>query len=154
MDVNIAIRRAEREDLPQLLELYKHLTVAGDPVVTAEECAARFRELAADPRHVIYVAESEHRIVGTFALILLGGLTHGARDSCVVEDVVVSPALQGRGVGKQMMRFAMDRCAALDCYKLVLSSHLQRERAHRFYESLAFRRHGYSYLIELGARGH
>jgi GNAT superfamily N-acetyltransferase len=151
MDPSVAIRRAEAHDLPQLLELYQQLTVPGDPVATVQQCTARFHALAADPKHVIYVAEAEHKIVGTFALIMLGGLTHGARDSCVVEDVVVEPLSRGHGIGKAMMRFAIDRCAALGCYKLVLSSHLQRESAHRFYESLAFSRHGYSYLMEFRA---
>ena len=33
------------------------------------------------------------------------------------------------------------------CYKLVLSSHLQRHEAHGFYEGLGFRKHGFSFLI-------
>ena len=39
---------------------------------------------------------------------------------------------------------------AKGCYKLVLSSNAKRERAHAFYESLGFERHGYSFRIESG----
>ncbi len=144
--MDIAIREADAADLPRLLDLYRQLAVEGDTEVSADEAAARFAALAADPRHRIHVAEVDRRIVGTFAMIFIGGLSHGARDSCVVEDVVVAPALQGSGIGRQMMRFAMDRCAQGGCYKMVLSSHLQRESSHRFYEGLGFRRHGYSFL--------
>jgi ribosomal protein S18 acetylase RimI-like enzyme len=35
------------------------------------------------------------------------------------------------------------------CYKLVLSSNQKRERAHAFYESLGFQRHGFSFVIEI-----
>jgi ribosomal protein S18 acetylase RimI-like enzyme len=49
-----------------------------------------------------------------------------------------------------MMQFAMKLCAARDCYKLVLSSHVNHEKAHAFYEGLGFRKHGYSYLIDPG----
>ena len=67
---------------------------------------------------------------------------------CIVEDIVIAPEVQGAGIGKQMMRFAMQRCASGDGYKLVLSSHLDRSHAHRFCERLGLRKHGTSYLIE------
>ena len=38
--------------------------------------------------------------------------------------------------------------SAAGCYKMALSSNLKREAAHRFYDSLGFGRHGYSFLIE------
>jgi ribosomal protein S18 acetylase RimI-like enzyme len=81
-------------------------------------------------------------------MVFVGGLAHGARDSCVIEDVVVAEEARGAGIGTRMMRFAMDLCTGRECYKLVLSSHLDRENARRFYERLGFRRHGYSFLID------
>ena len=146
--MDLAIRPAGLADLPQLLALYQLLDIEPRPATPIEPARERFLELAADPRHWIYVAESGQRIVGTFALIFVGGIAHGARDSCIVEDVVVAAAMQGSGIGKQMMRFAMQRCASRGCYKLVLSSHVNRSHAHRFYESLGFRKHGHSYLID------
>jgi ribosomal protein S18 acetylase RimI-like enzyme len=146
--MDLAIRPAGMADIPQLLALYKLLDVEPEPEMPIEQARKRFLDLASDPRHRIYVAESGQKIVGTFALIFVGGISHGARDSCIVEDVVVAPEVQGAGIGKQMMRFAMERCASGDCYKLVLSSHLNRNNAHQFYESLGFRKHGYSYLID------
>lgn len=144
------IRRASVADLPRLLSLYSLLAVAPEPVVTLAEAEERFSSLAVDPRYELHVADREGQVVGTFSLSFLPGLSHGARDSCVVEDVVVSPEMQGMGIGRSMMRAAMERTALRDCYKLVLSSHLQRGRAHRFYESLGFARHGYSFLVAQG----
>lgn len=145
--MDLEIRPAGLADLPQLLALYKLLDIEPKPDMAIEQAQARFLELAPGPGHQIYVAELEQRIVGTFALIFVGGLPHGGRNSCIVEDVVVTRAKQGAGIGRQMMRFAMDRCASRDCYKLVLSSHVDRGSAHAFYERLGFRKHGYSYLI-------
>ena len=48
-----------------------------------------------------------------------------------------------------MMRFAMARATEKHCYKIVLSSNAKRERAHSFYESLGFERHGFSFRIML-----
>ena len=152
MQINLGrpleIRRAGLADVPQLLVLYKLLDIEPEPEMPIEQACQRLLDLASNPGHSIYVAEYGQVIVGTFALIFVGGISHGARDSCIVEDVVVAPDLQGAGIGKQMMRFAMQKCAMRDCYKLVLSSHLKRNHAHQFYERLGFRKHGYSYLID------
>jgi GNAT superfamily N-acetyltransferase len=48
-----------------------------------------------------------------------------------------------------MMRFALACCREKRCYKLVLSSNAKRVRAHAFYESLGFERHGYSFRVDL-----
>ena len=150
--MDLAIRAAELADLPQLLALYKLLDIEPEPEMPIERARERFLDLTLNSGHRIYVAEVDHTIVGTFALIFVGGLAHGARNSCVVEDVVVAAEMQGAGIGKKMMRFAMQLCTDSGCYKLVLSSHLDRNVAHLFYESLGFRKHGYSFLIEpLGA---
>jgi GNAT superfamily N-acetyltransferase len=140
------IRPADPADLPRVLQLCRVLDTAGEPGLPDAE--AKFGALVAREGHCIYVAEEAGVIVGTFALIFLGGLAHAGRDSCIVEDVVVEPARQGSGIGREMMQFAMRACFERGCYKLVLSSHLQRERAHRFYEGLGFRKHGYSFLID------
>ena len=47
------------------------------------------------------------------------------------------------------MRYAMDQAREAGCYKLVLSSNMRRERAHAFYESLGFTKHGFSFRVDL-----
>ena len=147
--MTVTIRIACAADVAALLSLYKLLEVATEPAIPLERALAYFRDLELNPHHRLYVAELGTTIVGTFSLIFIPGLSHSARASCVIEDVVVAYERQGTGIGKQMMRFAMAACVARHCYKLVLSSHVQRERAHRFYEGLGFRKHGYSYLLDL-----
>ena len=145
--MDLAIRGARLADVPRLLELYKQLDLTPEPEMPLECARARFLDLVANPHHKVFVAERDKQIVGTFAMVFVSGLSHGARDSCVIEDVVVAPEMQGRGIGKDMMRFAMACCAKRDCYKLTLSSHLRREEAHRFYERLGFAKHGFSFLV-------
>lgn len=69
--------------------------------------------------------------------------------SALIEDVVVKASFQGRGIGKHMMGYAMKYCKKQGCYKVCLSSNLKRESAHQFYESLGYKKHGYSFLLEL-----
>lgn len=81
--------------------------------------------------------------MGTFALAHMGD------KSGLIEDVVVRADMQGKGIGKKMMANAIDICKSKNCYKVALSSNIKRERSHRFYESLGFKRHGYSFYMEL-----
>ncbi len=80
----------------------------------------------------------------------MDNLAHNGAPSAIIEDVAVDPGWQGRGIGKQMMQYAMKLCRDKGCYKAALSSNLKREKAHAFYESLGFERHGYSYRIDPG----
>jgi GNAT superfamily N-acetyltransferase len=101
------------------------------------------------PNYKVYVAKVDDVIVGTFALAVMDNLAHLGTRSGLIEDVVVKTDFQGKGIGKQMMEYSMEYCKRLGCYKVSLSSNLKRESAHRFYESLGYKKHGYSFLLEL-----
>lgn len=108
-----------------------------------------FERMKSYPNYSTFVAEVEGEIIGTFTLLIMDNLAHRGAPSGIVEDGVVQQGWRGRGVGKEMMRYAMEKCKKTGCYKLVLSSSENREAAHRFYESLGFQRHGYSFLVPL-----
>ncbi|HUL54241.1 MAG TPA: GNAT family N-acetyltransferase [Opitutaceae bacterium] len=146
----VAIRRAAAADLPAVLALYREV---GDratiPLGRARRVLARMRSY---PDYDLYVASSGGEIVGTFALLIMDNLAHLAAPSGVIEDVVVRRDWQGRGIGRRMMQWARQRCRARGCYKLALSSSRHRRAAHRFYATLGFRRHGFSFRLELPGR--
>ena len=48
-----------------------------------------------------------------------------------------------------MIHHAFEVARKKGCYKASLSSNLKRERAHPFYESLVFERHGYSFRVSI-----
>ena len=146
MQVNI--REALEEDLSYILELYKQPDMDDGKVLPLDHARDIFNRIKSYPNYNVYVAESNGETVGTFALMIMDNLAHMGTSSALVEDVVVKENLQGRGIGKQMMMFVMDYCKRIGCYKVALSSNLKRENAHRFYESLGFKKHGYSYLLE------
>jgi GNAT superfamily N-acetyltransferase len=47
------------------------------------------------------------------------------------------------------MESALNYAKEKGCYKMSLSSNLRREKAHQFYESLGFKKHGFSFLMDL-----
>ena len=145
----INVRPAVEADLAAVLELYAQPGMDDGrtlPLADARRLLARF---AAYPDYTLYVAEVDGEIIGTFALLIMDNLGHLGAPSAIVEDVMVSPAAQGRGIGQAMMAFARQKSMEKGCYKLVLSSNAKRERAHKFYEQLGYERYGYCFRLDL-----
>lgn len=145
--MNLRIREANTADLPQILNLYLH-GLEDRAVLTIEQAEQIFNKMSTYPNYKVYVAENEVEMLGTFALLIMDNLGHMGTPSAVVEDVAVLPNHQGKGIGKQMMRFALEQATEAGCYKMVLSSNLRRHDAHAFYESLGFTKHGYSFKVD------
>ena len=144
----VQIRKATA-DIPGVLALYAQPELDDGDVLPVDQAVALFERFGRYPDYTLYVVEQDYDIVGTFALLVMDNLGHLGSPSGIVEDVVVAPARQGHGIGHAMMRFALERAHANRCYKLMLSSNAKRVRAHAFYESLGYERHGYSFRVDL-----
>ena len=146
---SLTIRPASAADLMDVLHLYAQPALDDGKVISLSEAEQIFARMAQYPDYRVYVAEWDGRIVATFALLVMDNLGHLGTCSGVVEDVAVEPACQGQGVGKAMMAHAIALCRDRGCYKVVISSNFKRPKAHAFYESLGFERHGYSFRLTL-----
>ena len=144
----VSMRLAQTEDVPELHRIYRQLESPGGGA-TLERLTASFDSVRAVAGYEVWVATREERIVGTFALLIIPTLGDRCAPAGVVEDVVVDAAERGHGIGRRMIEFALERCREAGCYKLALSTNLRRKEAHRFYQSLGFKRHGYSFVVEL-----
>ena len=149
MNISVFCREATKDDLPAVLTLHEQLVLDEDKVLNLLDAEQIFERIGHYPYYKIFVAVQEGNVVGTFALLVMDNLGHMGAPSAIIEDVAVEPNLQGHGIGKAMMRYALKICSEKGCYKAVLSSNLKRERAHAFYESLGFERHGYSFLVSV-----
>ncbi len=147
--MNVHMRQATAADLPSVLALYAQPAMDNGQVLPIAEAKQLLAQFSHYPNYRLFVACDADRVVGTFALLVMHNLAHQGTPSAIVEDVVVSDAHQSQGIGRDMMRHAMALAREAGCYKLVLSSNQKRERAHAFYESLGFQRHGFSFLIEM-----
>jgi ribosomal protein S18 acetylase RimI-like enzyme len=147
MKPSLTCRPASRADLPGILRLYAQPDLDDGRVLLLPEAEAIFDRMRRYPNYKLYVALRDGNIAGTFALLIMDNLGHMGAPSAVIEDVAVDPALQGCGIGKTMLCHALEAARQAGCYKATLSSNLARERAHRFYDSLGFERHGYSFQV-------
>ncbi len=146
---SLSIRQAVLNDLPFILELYSELTEDPEDKISIIQAENKFKKINSYPDYKLYVAEYGNQIIGTFALLIMDNLAHRGEPSSIVEDVAVKKEFQGKGIGKKMMKYAMNISRQKGCYKMVLSSHMRRNQAHKFYESLGFRKHGFSFIVDL-----
>jgi GNAT superfamily N-acetyltransferase len=147
--LHIEIREASEEDLRSILELYNQPSMDKGNVLSLDKARVIFNRMRQYPDYKVYVAFFDGEMVGTFELAIMDNLGHNGQPSGLIEDVVVHESRQGQGIGTLMMDYAVELCREKGCYKVALSSNLKRESAHRFYESLGFKRHGYSFLMDL-----
>lgn len=152
--MNLLIREATEDDLPAVLALYAQPAMDKGQVLTLEQAKHLLAQFRQYPSYRLWVAcevapDGAHdgAVLGTYALLIMHNLAHQGTPSAIVEDVVVNADRQGQGIGQHMMRHAQQQARVAGCYKLVLSSNQKRERAHAFYESLGFQRHGFSFVI-------
>jgi GNAT superfamily N-acetyltransferase len=98
----------------------------------------------------VLVAEIEGRIVGTFQLTYLRQLTLRGGLVAQIEAVRVAAPLRSRGLGAEMMRWAMGEARARGCARMQLTSDKRREDAHRFYRRLGFKQshEGFKYYFD------
>jgi ribosomal protein S18 acetylase RimI-like enzyme len=147
--MDIEIRKAGESDLPAVLRLYAQPEMDNGLVLPLETAALILRRMSTYPEYAVFVATMNSSVVGTFALLVMDNLAHLGAPSAIVEDVCVDDQLHRRGIGRAMMRFAMEFARERGCYKLALSSNASRERAHTFYRSLGFEQHGLSFHVPL-----
>ncbi len=147
--MQLLIREADREDLSEIIQLYGQPDMDHGMVLSIEQAEAIFDRMSAYPNYKLFVAVDNCEIVGTFALAIMDNLAHMGASSGLIEDVMVNPDCQGKGIGRQMMAYAVERCRKYGCYKVALSSHMNREKAHQFYEKLGFKKYGYCFSLDL-----
>jgi GNAT superfamily N-acetyltransferase len=147
--ITVEVREAASDDLPAVMRVLAESGIDGGQSFTLEEAREHWEHIRQRPGFRLFVATSEGEIAGTYSLLIMEKLGKRGTPAGVAEDVAVAPARQGQGIGRAMMEHAREECRKSGCYKLALSSNLKRGDAHRFYESLGFERHGYSFAVFL-----
>lgn len=126
----LTIDRIEELNLEALRELLKALAPeAPAPMIKGVEA------IVADPKSALLVARLEGEVVGMTTVACYDTLT--ARRGWV-EDVAVSPAARGRGVGRALIAEAKAWARRNGVETLSLTSAPHREAARRLYQREGF----------------
>jgi GNAT superfamily N-acetyltransferase len=135
------VRLATQEDLPAILSmLFQDRATPSDELGPGAPCYAdALREMQASGTSATYVAELDGRIIGTFMLTFIRHLLRQGSLIAQIEAVSVEATLRGRGLGAEMMRWAIEEARRRGCSRVQLTTNNVRKDAHRFYERLGFR---------------
>ena len=138
----LIFRVAGRADVPAVLTLLADDTLGKNREVLGEDVDAAywraFEEIDADPRNELIVAVEGRAVVGTCQLTFTPSLSRRGAERMTIEAVRVRGDLRGRGVGRAMMLWALDRARERGCGLAQLTTDKRRGDAHRFYASLGF----------------
>ena len=142
---SVKIRKARRDDVRSIVAM-----LADDRLGSARErfedplpssYFAAFEKVDSDPNLQLMVAEDgEGTVVGCLQLCVLPGLSSQGASRSLIEDVRVASHCRGRGIGEQLVKWAVDDARGKGCKLVELLTHHTRVDAQRFYERLGFQR--------------
>ena len=140
---SITIRRARRGDVGVIVAM-----LADDPLGSARERLEdplppsyfrAFEALEQDPNIQLVVAENgDGAVVGCLQLCVLSGLSSQGASRGLLEDVRVASHCRSRGIGEQLVQWAVAEARARGCKLVELLTHHTRVDAQRFYRRLGF----------------
>ncbi|NSY16959.1 GNAT family N-acetyltransferase [Neorhizobium sp. AL 9.2.2] len=138
----IIIRRARESDLSQLIAMFAADDVGGHGDTTDadayDDYLRAFNMIDASQNEQLFVAERDGDVVGTFQILFNRTLTGRGSLSMIIEAVQTRPDMRGKGIGAQMIGYAIEEAKRRDCRLVQLTSNAARTDAHRFYERLGF----------------
>ena len=98
-----------------------------------------FERVAGAPNIHLVVAEGEGgAVVGCLQLCILPGLSSQGASRALIEDVRVASHCRSRGIGEQLVRWALAEAQGKGCRLVELLTHNTRLDAQRFYKRLGF----------------
>jgi glucosamine-phosphate N-acetyltransferase len=87
------------------------------------------------PRHQIFVMEENNTMIATMTCWIEKKMIHGGSNVLHVEDVIVHPDYQKRGIGKMLLDETKIIAMKEKCYKIILDCVMENKK---FYENCGF----------------
>jgi GNAT superfamily N-acetyltransferase len=141
--MDITFRNATELDLPYIVSMLADDFLGAqrerNEVPLPESYANAFREIEADKNNELIVAELEGVVVATLQLTFTPSISFQGGRRSTVESVRVDESLRGKGIGREMMLWAIERAKERGCISMQLTTNADRTDAHRFYENLGFK---------------
>lgn len=137
--MNVAFREATVDDLPDVLALMTDDVLgAGREGADFAHYRATFDRMQGEPHNHLIVAEAQGRIVATYQLSFISGLSLQAARRAQIETVRVARDLRGQRIGEAMIADAETRARAAGCALMQLTMNKGRTDTARFYQRLGF----------------
>ena len=129
------IEKLDKQDIPQLLTLYKELTPLETSLDKAYEVYTR---MAINSNYLLLIAKEKNEIIGSACGFIMDSLANSGNPILFIDSVVVKKNSRRMGIGSNLFlkldEFAKKNHAA----SAILVSAAFRMAAHEFYKSVGF----------------
>lgn len=98
-----------------------------------------FEAIAADPNNELVVACLGNDVIGVLQITFTPYITHQGGWRATIEGVRTSASVRGKGVGADLIKWAIQRAEERGCHLVQLTTDKKRPEALRFYERLGFK---------------
>jgi GNAT superfamily N-acetyltransferase len=136
--IDVIFRSATEADVPAIVALLADDMIGAGREGESDRYLAAFRAIDADPRNQLVVADIDGEVAGTLQLTYIPGLSRMGAERAQIEAVRVASAHRSRGLGREMVVWALDQAKQRGCALVQLTSDKRRSDAIRFYASLGF----------------
>jgi len=137
--MNLRFEAASVKDLPQLVELLRHLfeqEAEFTPDAAKQETALKM--ILADPRlGKLFVARDGRQVVAMASLLYTVSTAEGGK-AALFEDLVVRPDYRKQGIGARLLEHVIAQARAEGLLRLTLLTDMQNESAQVLYRKLGF----------------
>jgi N-acetylglutamate synthase-like GNAT family acetyltransferase len=103
-----------------------------------EQIRSRLDRLATTGVDRVLVAALDGRVVG-LAGVTYSWMLHTELPTARLMSIVVDETCRGQGIGRQLVEASTEQARAWGCDRLELTSRLERDGAHSFYETVGFK---------------
>lgn len=140
--MNVTFRKATRADVPHIVRLLAEDHIGAlresnkEPIPTSYYEA--FDAISADKNNYLLVAELDNRIIGTLQITFITYLTYQGGKRALIEGVRTDKSVRGKGIGKKMLEWAIQKAKEMGCHVVQLTTDKTRHGALEFYKKLGF----------------
>lgn len=131
------IREVNKNDLEDLLILYKQLHNNSMPEIT-EELKTLWNSIIDNKDHHIIVYEEQGKIVSSCVCVIIHNLTHNQRPYALIENVITDEEYRGKGFATKCLEYAKNIAVKENCYKIMLLTGSKEEKTLNFYGNAGY----------------
>ena len=141
---DLTIRAGELDDATTLAQLMCELGYR----TTTSAMQMRLQRIVTDERLRTFVAVCDGKVCGMISTLTYPSIERDDFSGRIVA-LVINSTMRRRGIGRALIVTAEKDFAQREISRVALNTRLDREDAHKFYESLGYERNGWRFVKQL-----
>lgn len=129
-DLDSIVKMLADDELGSTRERYEHPLPAS--------YIKAFEAISKDPNNELVVACDDDQVIGVLQITFTPYITYQGGWRATIEGVRTSASVRGKGVGSELLKWAIGRAKERGCHLVQLTTDKKRPEALKFYERLGF----------------